>query len=90
MKIEIYSTPQCGYCEAAKKLLDEKGLDYTNLDVMADPATLEDFKRRLPRVKAVPQIFIDGEHIGGYEDLRLLDQTGQLETGYRGERAPES
>jgi glutaredoxin 3 len=81
VEIEIFSTPQCSYCEAAKKLLDEKGLDYTNLDVMADQVTLEDFKRRLPRVKAVPQIFIDGEHIGGYEDLRLLDQTGRLETG---------
>ncbi len=71
MKIEIFSTPQCNYCDAAKKLLDEKGLAYTNLDVMSDPAILEDFKNRLPRVKAVPQIFIDGEHIGGYEDLRL-------------------
>ena len=80
MKIEIFSTPQCGYCDAAKKLFDEKGLAYTNLDVMADPAILEDFKRRLPRAKAVPQIFIDGEHIGGYEDLRLMDQAGRLPT----------
>ncbi|MCZ6770433.1 MAG: glutaredoxin domain-containing protein [Proteobacteria bacterium] len=74
MKIEIFSTPQCSYCDAAKKLLDEKGLAYTNLDLMADPAIIEDFKTRLPRVKAVPQIFIDGEHIGGYEDLRLRFQ----------------
>ena len=81
MKIEIFSTPQCGYCDAAKKLLDEKGLAYTNLDVMSDPAILEDFKCRLPRVKAVPQIFIDGEHIGGYEDLRLLEQAGRLAAG---------
>ncbi len=80
MKMEIFSTPQCGYCDAAKKLLDEKGLAYTNLDVMADPAVLEDFKRRLLRSKAVPQIFIDGEHIGGYEDLRLMDQAGRLPT----------
>ncbi len=71
MKIEIFSTPQCSYCDAAKKLLDEKRLAYTNLDVMSDLAILEDFQRRLPRVEAVPQIFIDGEHIGGYEDLRL-------------------
>ena len=81
MEIEIFSTPQCGYCDAAKKLLDDKGLAYTNLDVMADPAILEDFQHRLPRVKAVPQIFIDGEHIGGYEDLRLLDQAGRLDAG---------
>ncbi len=74
MKIEIFSTPQCSYCDAAKKLLDDKGLAYTTLDVMSEPAILADFKRRLPRVKAVPQIFIDGEHIGGYEDLRLRFQ----------------
>ena len=74
MKIEIFSTQQCSYCDAAKKLLDEKGLAYTNLDLMADPTILEDLKTRLPRVKAVPQIFIDGEHIGGYEDLRLRFQ----------------
>lgn len=74
MKIEIFSTPQCSYCDAAKKLLDEKGFAYTELDVMSDPAILDEFKQRLPRVKAVPQIFIDGEHIGGYEDLRLRFQ----------------
>lgn len=79
MKIEIFSTPQCAYCDAAKKLLDDKGLAYTNLDVMSDPAILADFKRRLPRVKAVPQIFIDSEHIGGYEDLRRRDHTGRLQ-----------
>ena len=78
MIIEIFSTPQCGYCDAAKKLLDEKGLEYTNLDVMLDPAILENFQRRLPRAKAVPQIFVDGEHIGGYEDLRLIEQAGRL------------
>lgn len=78
MKIEIFSTPQCSYCDAAKKLLDEKGIAYSNLDVMSDPAILADFQARLPRAKAVPQIFIDGEHIGGYEDLRLIEQAGRL------------
>jgi len=79
VKIEIFSTPQCAYCDAAKKLLDDKGLAYTNLDVMSEPAILADFKRRLPRVKAVPQIFIDGEHIGGYEDLCRRDHIGRLQ-----------
>ena len=78
MKIEIFPTPQCSYCDAAKKLLDEKGLAYTNLDVMSDPTFLADFQQRLPRAKAVPQIFIDGDHIGGYEDLRLMEQAGRL------------
>ena len=51
---------------------------YVDLDVSADPAHLEEFRRRLPRVKAVPQIFIAGEHIGGYDDLCLLDMSGEL------------
>ena len=79
MKIEIFSTPQCGYCDVAKKLLDEKGLAYTILDVMSDPAVLADFQRRLPRAKAVPQIFIDGKHVGGWRALTALIENGEVE-----------
>ncbi len=77
-KIEIFSAPDCGYCQRAKELLDGKGLAYRVLDIAADPAQLEELRRRLPRSKAIPQIFIDGEHIGGYEDLCLLDERGKL------------
>ena len=72
--IEMFAGPNCRHCQAAKDLLAEKGLAYTERDV-SDPETLQEFRERLPREKAIPQIFIDGEHIGGYEDLRLrLDQ----------------
>ncbi|MDJ0970425.1 MAG: glutaredoxin domain-containing protein [Kiloniellales bacterium] len=77
-RIEIFSAPNCGYCLRAKELLDGKGLAYQELDIAADPAQLEELLRRLPRSKAIPQIFIDGEHIGGYEDLCLLDERGKL------------
>ncbi len=77
-RIEIFSAPDCGYCRRAKELLDGKGLAYQELDIAADPAQLEELLRRLPRSKAIPQIFIDGEHIGGYEDLCLLDERGKL------------
>ena len=77
-KIEIFSAPDCGYCRRAKDLLDGKGLVYEELDIAADPAHREEFQRRLPRAKAIPQIFIDGRHIGGYEDLCLLDERGEL------------
>lgn len=79
MKIEIFSTPQCSYCDAAKQLLEAKGLAYDNIDVMA-AASLAEFQQRLPRTKAVPQIFINGEHIGGYEDLRLMNDDGRLDS----------
>jgi len=78
-KIEIFSAPDCGYCRRAKELLDSKGLGYQELDIAADPAQLEELRRRLPRSKAIPQIFIDGDHIGGYEDLCLLDERGKLD-----------
>ena len=78
-KIEIFSAPDCGYCRRAKKLLDAKGLAYQELDIAAEPAHREDLQRRLPRSKAIPQIFIDGAHIGGYEDLCLLDERGELD-----------
>jgi glutaredoxin 3 len=78
MTIEIFTTSRCGYCERTKTLLERRGHGYVDLDVSADPAHLEEFRRRLPRVKAVPQIFIAGAHIGGYDDLCLLDMSGEL------------
>ena len=78
-RIEIFSAPNCGYCLRAKELLDGKGLAYQELDIAADPAQLEELRRRLPRSRAIPQIFIGGEHIGGYEDLCLLDERGKLD-----------
>ncbi len=76
-KIEIFSGPQCGYCESAKRLLDREGLAYVDYDVAANDSNRKELCRRLPRVRAIPQIFIDGEHIGGYDDLRLIMETGR-------------
>ncbi len=70
MDIEIYTGPNCAYCTAAKKLLVERQLAYVERDV-SDQAVVAEFRDRLPRQKSLPQIFIDGEHIGSYEDLRL-------------------
>lgn len=69
-QIEIFTGPECGYCEAAKALLKRHELTYTERDV-SQPDVLAEFQRRLLRVRSIPQIFIDGEHIGGYEDLEL-------------------
>ena len=51
--------------------MDERGLAYTETDLSADPANVDELRRRLPRSKSIPQIFVDGEHIGGFEDLEL-------------------
>ena len=69
-QIEIFTGPDCGYCEAAKALLKRHELAFTERDV-SQPEVLAEFQQSLPRVRSIPQIFIDGDHIGGYEDLEL-------------------
>ena len=68
--IEIFTGPDCTYCESAKALLKRHNLAYTERDV-SQPEVLAEFQQRLPRVRSIPQIFIDGDHIGSYEDLAL-------------------
>ena len=77
-KIEVFSGPQCGYCESAKALLRTKGLEFEDMSI-EDDANRAAFAQRLPRARSIPQIFIDGEHIGGYEDLCILDEKGRLD-----------
>ncbi len=75
--IKVFSGPDYSYCRAAKKLLERHGLNYREHDV-SDGAVLAAFRERLPRVRAIPQIFVDGDHVGGLEDLQLwLERTGK-------------
>lgn len=77
--IEIYSSGHCNYCEQAKALLQAKNLDFRIYDIASDETVLEEFRQRLPRTVALPQIFIGGEHIGSYEDLVILEREGKLD-----------
>lgn len=77
-KIEIYTTPFCGYCARAKGLLDKKGAAYDEMDVMMDEKKRAEMRERSKR-STVPQIFINGEHIGGSDELVALEQTGKLD-----------
>ena len=77
-KIEIYTTPFCGYCARAKSLLDSKGADYEESDVMMDDKKRTEMRARANRT-TVPQIFINGQHIGGSDDLAALEQAGKLD-----------
>jgi len=78
-KIEIYTTPWCGYCARAKGLLDKKGAAYDEMDVMEDAAKRTEMHERSRR-STVPQIFINGEHIGGSDELADLERAGKLDT----------
>ena len=77
-KIEIYTSPFCGYCARAKALLDSKGAAYDEMDVMMDDKKRTEMRERSKRT-TVPQIFINGQHIGGSDDLAALDSQGKLD-----------
>lgn len=78
-KIEIYSSPFCGYCYQAKALLTKKGAPFSEIDVMAEPARREEMVARANGRRTVPQIFINGQHIGGCDDIHALDAAGKLD-----------
>jgi glutaredoxin 3 len=79
-RILVYSSPFCGFCSAAKRLLKAKGAEFTEVDVMFEPARRDEMIERSGGRRTVPQIFIDGRHIGGYDDLDALDKAGELDT----------
>ena len=76
-RVEVYTTPVCPYCVRAKRLLQARGISYEEIDVAADPELRDDVIRRSGR-RTVPQIFIDGEPIGGFDELAQLDASGEL------------
>lgn len=76
--IEIYSKMWCPYCHRAKGLLDSKGLSYREVDVTMDAPREREMVERSGR-RTVPQIFIDGAAIGGYDDLARLEYDGELD-----------
>jgi glutaredoxin 3 len=76
-KVEMYTTANCAYCVAAKMLLKQKGLDYTEVRVDTDPAKREEMLMRAHR-RTVPQIFIDDQFIGGYDELAAAAHSGKL------------
>lgn len=78
-RILVYSTPFCGYCAAAKRLLTAKGAQYTEIDVMMDPERRQEMLAKSGGLRTVPQIFIDGRHIGGFDELNALDKAGGLD-----------
>lgn len=77
--VEIYTTPFCPYCHAAKGLLRKKGVDFTEIDVSGDPRLRMAMTERAGGRRTVPQIFIDGRHVGGCDDLHDLDAQKQLD-----------
>lgn len=77
--VEIYTTPFCGYCHAAKRLLTQKGVAFAEIDVSGNPDLRQRMTARARGRYTVPQIFIGETHVGGCDDLYALDRAGRLD-----------
>ncbi|MGD9864652.1 MAG: glutaredoxin 3 [Pseudodonghicola sp.] len=77
--VEIYTSPLCGYCHAAKRLLNQKGVEFSEIDVWAAPDRKPEMIQRANGRRTVPQIFIGDTHVGGCDDLYALENGGKLD-----------
>lgn len=79
-QVEIYTTKVCPYCIKAKNLLNAKDVDFTEHDLTGDDAGREALLKKSNGMRTVPQIFINGQHIGGCDNLYALEEKGELDT----------
>jgi len=77
-EVTIYTGHRCAYCNAAKKMLDSKSVEYTEINIHDEPSKAEEMVERTKR-QTVPQIFIDETHIGGFDDMAELNTEGKLD-----------
>lgn len=78
-KVEIYTTKTCGYCYAAKRLLNKKGISFKEMDVAGDPVKRAEMTQRSAGGRTVPQIFVGDIYVGGCDELYSLEHAGKLE-----------
>ena len=77
--VEIYTSPMCGFCHAAKRLLTQKGVEFSEIDIWADPSRKPEMMQRAMGGHTVPQIFVGETHVGGCDDLYALERAGKLD-----------
>ena len=82
-KVEMYTTMFCPYCSRARALLQRKGVEFVDFDIAEEPGRRDEMLRRAGGRTSVPQIFINGEHIGGSDELAALDRAGLLDAKLR-------
>ena len=76
--ITVYSGPSCGFCDAAKRLLGRNNLEYKEIDISTDPNLMDEMINKAGGKRTIPQIFFEDHHVGGYEELRELEKSGNL------------
>ena len=79
-KVVIYTGPMCNFCSAAKHLLNKKKVSYEEIDIGYDEKKREEMLKKSNGMKTIPQIFIDEKHIGGYVELKALENKGELDS----------
>lgn len=77
--VEIYTSPLCGFCHAAKRLLSSKGVSFSEIDIAREPQRRSEMMDRAHGRHTVPQIFIGETHVGGCDDLFALERSGKLD-----------
>lgn len=81
--VELYTTMFCPYCARARALLERKGVPYSEIDILEEPERRSEMIRRAGGRTSVPQIFINGEHVGGSDELVTLERAGKLDAKLR-------
>ena len=79
-KVVIYTGPMCNFCSAAKHLLNKKKVSYEEIDIGYDEKKREEMLKKSNGAKTIPQIFIEEKHVGGYVELKALENKGELDT----------
>jgi glutaredoxin 3 len=77
--VEIYTSPLCGFCHAAKRLLSQKGVNFSEIDIAAQPTRRAEMTQRANGGRTVPQIFVGSTHVGGCDELYALERAGKLD-----------
>jgi glutaredoxin 3 len=78
--VVLYTTSWCGWCRRARQIFTDKGVAFTDIDVETVPGARDEMLARSGGRNTVPQVFVGGRHVGGYDDTRALDQRGELDT----------
>jgi glutaredoxin 3 len=77
--VDIYTSPLCGFCHAAKRLLSQKGVNFSEIDIAAQPARRAEMMQRANGGHTVPQIFVGDMHVGGCDELFALERAKKLD-----------
>ena len=77
--ITVYMGPMCSYCDAAKRLLNKKNIPFKEINIALEEGKMEEMLKKSNGMKTIPQIFIEDRHIGGYDELRTLENKGELD-----------